>query len=70
MNNNENMNGLPNSNGIDKIVVQLIQKCTPFLSPDDVQLGRKFYDLNLLYAMWNKDSDEGDNTSTYNIIIC
>lgn len=63
MNYNANMNDHhpDTNNDVDKIVVQLIRKCTPFLLHDDVELGQKFYDLKLLYAMWNEDSDEGDN---------
>lgn len=45
----------------DNVLVNLIKKCTVFLSADDeIQLRQKMRDLNRLYAMWIKDTDEGE----------
>jgi len=66
MNNNEAMDDFSESKDINTIVIQLIKECITFLSYNDVQLGRKFYNLNLLYSMWNKDTVEGN----YNFDYC
>lgn len=50
---------------INATVVQLVKECTTFLSYDDGQLEKKFYNLNLLYSMWNKNADEGNYNFNY-----
>jgi len=60
MNINTSLNDHPNLQNIDNALVKLINKCTVFLSRDEIQLRQKISDLNGLYAMWNSDSDEGE----------
>lgn len=64
------MNNPTNPQDENDVVLQLVKKCTEFLLADNDQIGNKFCDLNLLYAMWNKDTDEGDLLCVvYNLTI-
>lgn len=53
------MNNSPNIEDVNNEVIQLIKKCIPFLRADDTELIKKCYNLNLLYSMWNKNTDQG-----------
>lgn len=44
---------------MNNFVVLLMKKCNTFLSHADVQLGIKFYDLNVLCSIWKADTNEG-----------
>jgi len=61
MNIDTSLDNHPDSQNINNALVKLIKKCTTFLSADDeIQLRQKIIDLNGLYAMWNRDTDEGE----------
>lgn len=44
----------------DNELAKLIQKCSLFVTDNDALLGKKFYDMNLLYTMWSNNTNEGN----------
>lgn len=53
------MNNPPNIEDINNELIQMIKMCIPFFKADNIELRKKSYNLNLLYAMWNKDTNQG-----------
>lgn len=55
----ENLNSHPDVSPMNNFVVLLMKKCNTFLSHADVQLGTKFYDLNVLCSIWKAKTNKG-----------
>lgn len=43
----------------NNIILQLIKRCTTFVTHDANKIKKKLCDLNMLFYMWSADTDEG-----------